>query len=115
MPGLIEKNKIPFNSVKKLVANRHLYLDFENNEREEVNSAHDFVSGVPSESNNCEVSQDIDDNKAKLKDNILMGKFVCKNVINSLKSQLTNSKISLHSKELKFVPTSNKIDMAKFK
>ena len=61
------------------------------------------------------MAQDIDDNKAKLKDNILMGKFVSKNVINSLKSQLTKSKISLLSKELKFVPTSNKIDMAKVK
>ena len=61
------------------------------------------------------MAQDIDDNKAKLKDNILMGKFVGKNVINSLKSQLTKSKISLLSKELKFVPTSNKIDMAKVK
>ena len=92
-----------------------MYLDFENNERESVNSAYDFISGVPSEdiSNDCEVAQDIDDKKAKLKDNILMGKLVSKNVINSLKSQLTKSKVSLLSKELKFVPTSNQIDMAK--
>ena len=34
MPGFIEKSKVPFNSVKNLVANRHLYLDVENNERE---------------------------------------------------------------------------------
>ena len=30
MPGFIEKNKVPFNSVNNLFANRHLYLDFEN-------------------------------------------------------------------------------------
>ena len=49
MPGFIEKNKVPFNSVKNLVVNKHLYLDFENNEREEINSACDFVSGELSE------------------------------------------------------------------
>ena len=31
--------------------NKHLYLDFENNEREKVNSICDFVSGVLSEDN----------------------------------------------------------------
>ena len=51
MPGFIEKNKVPFISVKILVANRHLYLDFENNEKEEVNSSCDFVSSVLSEDN----------------------------------------------------------------
>ena len=57
MPGFIEKNKVPFISVKILVANRHLYLDFENNEKEEVNSSCDFVSSVLSEdsSNDSEV------------------------------------------------------------
>ena len=44
MSGFIEKNKVPFNSVKNLAVNRHLYLDFENNERVVVNSAWDFVS-----------------------------------------------------------------------
>ena len=69
MPGSIEKNKVPFNSVKNLVVNRHLYLDFENNEREEVNSACDFVSGELSEdnSNDSEVAWETDDNRAKLK------------------------------------------------
>ena len=51
MPGFIEKNKVPFNSVKDLVVNRHLYLDFENDEREEINSACDFVGGELSEDN----------------------------------------------------------------
>ena len=36
MPGFIEKNKAPFNSVKDLVVNRHLYLDFENDKIEET-------------------------------------------------------------------------------
>ena len=34
IPGFIKKNKVPFNSVKDLVVNRHSYLDFENDERE---------------------------------------------------------------------------------
>ena len=51
MLGFIEENKVPFNSVENLVVKRHLYLDFENNEREEVNSGCDFVSGVLSEDN----------------------------------------------------------------
>ena len=51
MPGFIEKNKVPFNSVKDLVVNRHLYLDFENDEGEEINSACDFAGGELSEDN----------------------------------------------------------------
>ena len=73
MPGFIEKNKVPFNSFKNLVVNRHLYLDLENNEREKINSACDFVSGELSEDNinDSEVAQEINDNRAKLKDNTL--------------------------------------------
>ena len=117
MPGFIEKNKIPFNSVKNLDVNEHLYLDFENNEREEINSACDFVSGELSEDsiNDSEVAQEIDDNRAKLMDNRLEGKFVSKNVINLSERQLTKSEISLLSKRLKFVPTPNRIDKAKLK
>ena len=117
MPGFIEKNKVPFNSVKNLVVNKHLYLDFENNEREEINSACDFVGGELSEDNinDSEVAQEIDDNRAKLKDNRLEGKFVSKNVINLSQRQLTKSEISLLSKGLKFVPTPNRIDKAKLK
>ena len=72
MPDFIEKNKVPFNSVKNLVVG-HLYLDFENNEREEVNSACNFVSSILSEdnSNSSEVTQETDDSRAKLKDNKL--------------------------------------------
>ena len=115
MPGFIEKSKVPFNSIKNLVANR--YLDVENNEREEVNSACDFVSSELSEdnSNDCEVVQETDDNRAKLKDNRLEGKFVSKNVINLSQRQLTKSEILLLPKGLKFVPTPNGIDKAKLK
>ena len=49
MPGFVEKSKVPFNSVKNLVAN--IYLDVENNESEEVNSVCDFVRGELSENN----------------------------------------------------------------
>ena len=117
MPGFIEKNKAPFNSVENLVVNRHLYLDFENNEREEVLSACDFVSGELSEddSNDSKVAQETDDNRVKLRDNRLEGKFVSKNAINSSQRQLTKSEISLLSKGLKFVPTPNRIDKAKLK
>ena len=112
-----EKSKVPFNSVKNLVANRHLYLDVENTEREEVNSACDFVSGELSEdnSNDSEVVEETDDNRAKLKDNRLEGKFVSKNVINSSQRQLSKSEISLLSKGLKFLPTSNRIDKGQLK
>ena len=117
MPGFIKKNKVPFNSVKNLVVNRHLYLDFDNNEKEVVNSAWDFVSGELSEdnSNDSEVPQEIDDNSAKLKNNILEGKFVSKNVINLAHRQLTKSEISLFSIGYKFVPTPNRMDKAKIK
>ena len=111
MPGFIEKNKVPFNSVKNLDVNKHLYLDFKNNEREKINSACDFVSGELSEDS----INDSDDNRAKIKDNRLEGNFVSKNVINLSQRQLTKSKILLLSKGLKFVPTPNRADKAKLK
>ena len=69
--GFNEKVKIPFNSVCDLVLDRHLYLYFENNEREEINSTHDFVSGKLSGDNSSDskVEQEIDDSRAELKDN----------------------------------------------
>ena len=53
-----------------------------------------------------------DDNRAKLKDNRLEGKFVSKNAIyrkTLSQRQLSKSEISLLSKGLKFVPTPNSI------
>ena len=66
-------------------------------------------------SNDPEVTQETDDNKAKLKDNRMEGRFVSKNVINLSQRQLTKSEISLLSKGLKFVFTPNRIDKAKLK
>ena len=90
MPGFIEKSKVPFNSVENLIVNRHLYLGFENNKREEVISVCDFVSGELSEDNNndSEVAQETVDNKVKLKDNTLDGKFGSKNITNLSQRQL---------------------------
>ena len=66
-------------------------------------------------SNDPEVTQETDDNKVKLKDNRMEGRFVSKNVINLSQRQLTKSEISLLSKGLKFVFTPNRIDKAKLK
>ena len=113
-PGFIEKNKVPFNSVKILVVNRNLYLDFENNEREQINS-------VLSEDNTNDsmVALETDDNRTKLKNNGLEGKFISKNVLNLLQRQLTKSEISLFSKgffqNFAFLSTPNRTDKAKFK
>ena len=65
--------------------------------------------------NDCEVPQGIDDNRAKLKDNRLEGKFARKNVINLSQRQLIKSEMSLLSKGLEFLPTPNRIDKAKLK
>ena len=46
---------------------------------------------------------------------MLEGKFVSSNVINLSRKNLSEAKISLLSKDLKFVPTANKIDRAKLK
>ena len=61
-----------------------MYLDFGNNEREEINTLCNFVSGELSEDNNndSKVAQEIDDNSAKSKDGRLVEKIVIKNVIN---------------------------------
>ena len=55
------------------------------------------------------------DNKAKLKNNTLEGKFVSKNVTNLSQRQLKKSENLLLSEGLKFVPTPNRIDKAKRK
>ena len=47
--------------------------------------------------------------------NRLQGNFVSKNVVNLSRRNLTGSEISLLSKGLNFVPTSNTIDKAKLK
>ena len=84
---------------------------------EDINSACNFVCGEVSEDNinDSQFAQETDDNRAKLKDNRLEGKFVSKNVTNLSQRQLTNWEISLLSKGLNFVPTPNRIDKAKLK
>ena len=52
------------------------------------------------------------DDAAKMLDNRLQGNFVSKNAVNLPKRNLTNSEISLLSKWLNFIPTSNTIDNA---
>ena len=103
--------------MKNLIVNRHLQLDFENNDREGVNSACSFVHGElhKNKSNDSEVTQETDDNRVKLKDNRLKGKFLSKNVINLLQRQLTKSEILILSKGLNFVPTPKRIDKANLK
>ena len=94
MSSFIEKNKVPFNSVKNLVVNRVSTLTLIIM-KEEINSACDFGSGEVSEDNidDSEVAQEIDDKRAKLKDNKLEGKFFSKNVINL--SQRDKTKINV--------------------
>ena len=48
-------------------------------------------------------------------DNRLQGNCASKEVVNLSRLNLTDSEISLLSKELNFIPTSNIIDKAKFK
>ena len=55
------------------------------------------------------------DNAGKMLDGKLQGNFVSKNVVNLSKRNLTDSEISLLSKGLNFIPTSNRIDKAKLK
>lgn len=46
MIGFSEKVKVPLNPVYNLVADKCLSCDFDNDEREEVNSTCDFVSRI---------------------------------------------------------------------
>ena len=94
-----------FSTVKNLLADRHLYLHFE------VSIACDFVISVLSEDNgnDSEVAQEINDNRAEIKDNRLERKFVNENVTNLSQRQLTKSVISFLSNGRKFVPTPNRI------
>ena len=60
------------NSVNNVVADRHLYFkNFENDKREEVYSADNFVGDVLFEdsSNHSKVAQEIDYSMTELKDN----------------------------------------------
>ena len=54
-------------------------------------------------------------NIAKQKEEKLESKFASSNVINLSRRNLSEAEISLLSKCLKFIPTANKIDIAKLK
>ena len=57
----------------------------------------------------------VKDNVAKMLNNRLQGNFVSKKVVNLSRRNLTGSEMSLLSKGLNFVPTSNTKDKAKLK
>ena len=60
-------------------------------------------------------SSDVQGNDAEMCDGRLKGKFVCKNVVNLSKRKVSESEISFLSKGLNFIPTCNKVDLAKLK
>ena len=66
-------------------------------------------------SENIEEERNANGNQALLLENRLKGNFVSKNVVNWSKRNLNDAEISLLSKGLNFVPTSNNIDKAKLK
>ena len=68
-------------------------------------------------SKNCEGTpfSNVQGNEAEMCDGRLKGKFVSKNVINLSKRNLSENEISLLSKGLNFIPTCNKVDVARLK
>ena len=57
----------------------------------------------------------VKDNAAKMLNNKLQGNFVSNNVVNLSRRNLIGSEISLLSKGINFVPTSNTIDKQSLK
>ena len=68
-------------------------------------------------SKSCEgtPSSNVQGDEADMCDGRLKGKFVSKNVINLSKRNLSENEISLLSKGLNFIPTCNKVDVARLK
>ena len=66
-------------------------------------------------SENIEGLRNRNGNQAVPSENRLKGNFVSKNVVNLFKRNFNDVEISLLSKGLNFVPTSNNIDKAKLK
>ena len=86
-----------------------LTKNIQNNAENEIrssaeDSSSDEVDKVPNESENV----------AMFRGNRLEGKLVSRNVINLSRRNLSSAEISVLSKRLKFLPTANKIDQAKF-
>ena len=84
----------------------------------DANTSFDDSSISDSEnSKSCEgtPSSNVQGNEAEMCDSRLKGKFVSKNVINLSKRNLSENEISLLSKGLNFIPTCNKVDVARLK
>ena len=88
------------------------------NDISDTNTIFDDSSiGISENSKRCEDTplSNVQDNEAKMCDDQFKGKFVCKNVINLPKQNLTENDISLLSKGLNFTPTCNMVDVARLK
>ena len=68
-------------------------------------------------SKNCESTpfSNVQGNEAEMCDGQLKGKILIENVINLSKRDLSENEISLLSKGLNFIPTCNKVDVARLK
>ena len=112
---------------------KHQFLNFCNSFVPEFENLHNLIhlndvsrtnttfddSGISDSENseNCgtKPSSNVQGNEAEMCDGRLKGRFVSKNVINWSKRNLTENEISLLSKGLNFIPTCNKVDIAKLK
>ena len=91
-----------------------------NESEDDVNEEKDLENDSSVETRDVNTSSlgnrlNVKDNAAKMLNNRLQGNFVSKNVVNLSRRNLMCSEISLLSKRLNFVPTSNTIDKAKLK
>ena len=96
------------------------YLSHLNESQDDASEVKDLKNDISEEITDLNTSFSDDelnvrDNAAKMLDGRLQGNFVSKNVVNLSRRNLTDSEISLLSKGLNFVPTSNTIDKAKLK
>ena len=90
------------------------------NRKMTVNEGKDLENHSSAETSHVNTSSldnrlNVKDNVVKMLNNKLQGNFVSKNVVNLSRRNLTGSEITLLSKRLNFVPTSNTIDKAKLK
>ena len=99
--------------------NLHHLLHLDESE-DDVNEEKDLENDSSVETRDVNTSSldnrlNVKDNVAKMLNNRLQGNFVSKNVVNLSRRNLMGSEISLLSKGLTSVPTSNTIDKAKLK
>ena len=91
-----------------------------NESEDDINEGKDLENHSSAETSHVNTSSldnrlNVKDNVVKMLNNKLQGNFVSKNVVNLSRRNLTGSEITLLSKRLNFVPTSNTIDKAKLK